>query len=465
MLALVGQVLDLNRLDAGKLPLRIAHYDIADLLRNIAERFKTWASQQSQTITVVNCDEPFLLWFDLDQFDKCVSNLLSNAIKYSGDNSHIHIQLSNENNEVTIIVRDNGTGISEQAKDKIFERFYQDKTSENMATPGTGIGLALVHEIMIMHHGNARLIDNKGPGCWFVLNLKTGNEHFAPEQIIEPIAFEKSQKNIAFAPYLQIEGDTANSEISTTDSKNDIDITTLLIVDDNIELLNFISLRLSASYKILQASNGLEGYTLACEALPDLIISDVSMPIMTGLELVEKLKLNRTTQTIPVILLTAKATKREVVEGFSVGADDYLTKPFDTSELIMRVNAQINVRKMVRERLVVDPADSDDDELRKGFAKKVRGFINKELVEPTFNVEKLAASLFMSRDTLIRKCKRECGQTPLNLIIQARMEKADLLLRKQTMSISEVAYACGFESLAYFSKSYKKHRGVSPSDV
>jgi len=471
MLALVGQVLDLNRLEAGKLPLRIAQYDMAELLRNISERFESWAGQHQQQIQVVDCEEPLLLWFDLDQFDKCVSNLLSNAIKYSGENSTIQVQLVNHGSYAEVFVRDNGVGISEGAKNKVFERFYQDNSSENVSEPGTGIGLALVKEIMEIHHGDARLCDDyasKEHGCCFVLTLKSGNQHFASEQIIEPIdvaslTLRKGMQvdNMAIEED-ELEGlSNGLSELGVDDN----DVTTLLIVDDNKELLNFISLRLSASYRIIQAMNGQEGYQKACETLPDLIISDVNMPIMTGLELAQQVKANKLTQTIPIILLTAKATKREVVAGFSVGADDYLTKPFDTSELIMRVNAQINARKLVRSKYAMKQAIKAPKIKLFSLQDKIKAVIEEQLADPSFNVEKLAALLHMSRDTLIRKCKKECGDTPLNLIVQMRMQQADELLKQQTMSVSEVAYACGFESLAYFSNRYKKHRGISPSEV
>jgi signal transduction histidine kinase/DNA-binding response OmpR family regulator len=468
MLALVGQVLDMNRLEAGKLPLRIAQYDLAELLRNTGERFQSWAQQQEQDIEVINCEEPMLLWFDIDQLDKCISNLLSNAIKYSGKGSRIQIQLLSTGDRVLVQIRDNGAGISKQAKDKVFERFYQDKSSENISAPGTGIGLALVKELMQMHHGDVQLLNNEGSGCCFELSLQKGNQHFEQTQIIEPIAMEKptNAEDSNKADRSFIAGQRASSELSDNTSSMPAegeDLTTLLIVDDNKELLNFISLRLSASYRILQADNGLEGYEMACKELPDLIVSDVNMPIMTGLELAQKIKGNADTRTIPVILLTAKATKREVVAGFSVGADDYLTKPFDTSELIMRVNAQINARKLARE----SQASTSCDLPRKAitFEDKLFEAIHEQLADPSFNAERLAVSMHMSRDTLIRKCKKARGETPLNLITEKRMQKADELLKANAMSISEVAYACGFESLAYFSKRYKKYRGMSPSEV
>ncbi|MDT0582842.1 response regulator [Brumicola blandensis] len=468
MLALVGQVLDLNRLEAGKLPIRVAQHDISMLLRSLQERFDLWAKQHHQTLTTSNCEEPLLLWFDIDQIEKCVSNLLSNAIKYAGEHCEINIdlQIDSRHRKAVISVIDNGKGISEEARDKVFERFYQDKSSEQHTEPGTGIGLALVKEIMHLHQGEVRLVDKQEPGCCFTLELQLGNAHFSSEQIIEPIDIHLHEATGANANQTKttVPASLESGPFSQPKPKDTSeDRTTLLVVDDNDELLNFISLRLSASYRILQAKNGKDALKLIQHTLPDLIISDVSMPVMDGLQLTESVKKNPETQTIPVILLTAKATKRETVEGFAVGADDYLTKPFDTSELVMRVNAQINARKQVRDSLPISYSSKPAQNTHNAFQEKVQLEINQQLASPSFNVESLAASLFMSRDTLIRKCKKEFGETPLNLIVMHRMQKAHDLLNQHTLSISEVAYACGFESLAYFSRSFKKHFGISPS--
>ena len=464
MLALVGQVLDLNRLEAGKLPLRITHNDIADLLRHTCERFESWAQQHEQKIVVKGCDEPLLLWFDIDQFEKCVANLLSNAIKYAGQTSIITVSLQHDLHQAQVIVADNGVGVSEEAKSKVFERFYQDKSSERVAAPGTGIGLALVKEIMEIHEGSAKLIEQEHSGCCFVLSLKMGCAHFSPQHIVEPI--EVGFKNSKARLKLNTEPSNssllqASSSESSALKEQSEDITTLLVVDDNKELLNFISLRLSASYKILQANDGQEGLEIATSQLPDLIISDVNMPKMTGLELAQKLKQGEQTRTIPIILLTAKATKREIVEGFSVGADDYLTKPFDTSELIVRVNAQINARKLIRKTM--QASDKPVLSHSSKFAQKLEDIIQQQLAQPSFNVEKLSEAMFMSRDTLNRKCKKQYNETPLNMIVKARMRRASHLLEQHNMSVSEVAYACGFESLAYFSNSFKKHTGKNPT--
>ncbi|MFT7260402.1 MAG: signal transduction histidine kinase/DNA-binding response OmpR family regulator [Glaciecola sp.] len=452
MLALVGQVLDLNRLEVGKLPLRVSQYDIAELMRNMQKRFESWAQQENQMISCQHCDEPILLYFDQDQIDKCIANLLSNAIKYSGNNSQITINIVAADETVTLQIIDNGRGISEQSKNKVFERFYQGESSERNTTPGTGIGLSLVKEIVELHHGEVGLTTSLNQGCCFSLTLKKDKDHFAEEQLVEPIALAKIQ----LVPI---------NEILQTNGENQQDKTTLLIIDDNAELRHFISLRLSASYRILQAENGEQGFTLAQDELPDLIVSDVMMPKMTGYELTKKLKSTPATRTIPVILLTAKASKRETVEGFACGADDYLTKPFDTSELIMRVNAQINIRKTIRDRIQFEHSvGAVKTSSKTPFAVNMQIEVVNHLSEPEFTVEDLANLLFMSRSTLTRKCKDKLDMSPRAYIIQIRMQHACELLQADTLSVSEIAYAVGFESLAYFSRSFKKQHGKPPSE-
>lgn len=452
MLALIGEVLDLNRLELGKLPLRVSQYDIALLLRNLQQRFSAWALQEGQTISCINCEEPLLLYYDQDQIEKCVANLLSNAIKYSGKNTQISIKLISEAEFVTVQVIDNGKGVSEAAKGKVFERFYQDKNSEQSTVPGTGIGLALVKELIELHAGEVALDTQIGAGCCFSLRLKKGKQHFTKEQLIEPIALSTKEQ----APL---------EELLPLEQDRQLDKATLLVVDDNAELRHFISLRLSANYRIIQASDGEEGFNLACKALPDLIISDVMMPNMTGYQLAQKLKSKAATRSIPLILLTAKASKRDTVEGFTSGADDYLVKPFDTSELIMRVNALINIRKSIRETIIFEQnAVTSEDRNENSFVDSLHSIVLSHLSDPDFTVDHLASLLFMSRATLTRKCRAELNISPRVYMIQQRIQQASYLLKVGKLSISEVAYAVGFESLSYFSKSFKKQIGKTPSE-
>jgi signal transduction histidine kinase/DNA-binding response OmpR family regulator len=449
MLALVGQVLDLNRLEVGKLPLRISEYDVSELLRANQRRFQPWAEQHQQNIECINCENPHLLFCDLDQLDKCISNLLSNAIKYSGDNSHISIELIHTSAKVGIKIADNGLGLSEEAQGQVFERFYQDKSSQNNTSPGSGIGLALVKEIVNLHHGDIELQANLSEGCQFTLWFQSGSAHFSHEQLIEPIIL-KHKENTSAIPMDDIELDHAR----------------VLVVDDNAELREFICQRLSSTYQIIEAENGEKGLISAIRNLPDIIISDVTMPVMSGLELAQKLKANKETSGIPILLLSAQTTKRDIVAGFTSGADDYLIKPFDTSELVMRVNALLNNRRQAAFAIPMLSSELNATTNKlPGFEEQLNKHIYQHIHDNDLSIEKLAELLFISKETLRRKCNHLHAISPMAYVNQLRIQQAKLLLEKHQLDVSEVAYACGFNSLAYFSKSFKKHYGISPSSL
>lgn len=449
MLSLVGEVLDINRLEAGKMPLRVAKYELQPMLENNVRNFQPWAQQHGQQIEFISSPQVGSVYFDHEKIDKCVANLLSNAIKYSGDNSHITVSTVATAERVGIKVSDNGVGITEYEQTHIFERFFQTAGSESISSPGTGIGLALVKEIMQLHQGSIDLTASTNQGCQFTLWLKTGHVHFLPQQLVEPISVEP-QQNIK--PIL-----TNNEEV-------DSGRTTVLIIDDNEELRHFISMRFQGLYRTLLAKDGIEGYQKTLAELPDLVISDVNMPNMNGLTLTKKIKSTLETQEIPVILLTAKSTKAETVAGLDAGADDYVVKPFDSAELLMRVNAIIKSRKLIRQQAIAKALLKDKTALPvNDFVEKLNKLILENISDPEYSVESLAADMFVSRETLARNCKKHLQMSPLTYMRKLRMDKAELLLLEQQLKISEVAYYLGYESLSYFTKLFKKHTGVTPS--
>jgi len=447
MLALVGQVLDINRLELGNQSLRIAEYDIASLLRANASRFAPWAEQHQQVIECINCENPFLIFCDQDQIDKCVSNLLSNAIKYSGDGTLIKVALLNADDKIGIQVSDNGVGLPPALKDLVFERFYQADLNDSDTQQGSGIGLHLVKEIVCLHRGDVELLTQVNQGCQFTIWMLKGNEHFTAEDLIEPMYVVQSD-DLPSIPSYDLELDKA----------------TVLIIDDNPSLRQFMSQVLSTNYQILCAENAEQGLASALKYLPDVIVSDVSMPGMSGLTLTEKLKKQPDTRAIPVLLLSAQTSKRDIVAGFSSGANDYLIKPFDTSELIMRINALLQNYKG-KLALTIDYMH-----ISKRGAGKVKSFEDKlnqaimdNISDNKFTIESLAKSLFMSSETLRRKCHQLVDMSPISYVQQKRLEEAKYLLETQELNVSEVAYTIGFDSLAYFSRSFKKYYGVSPS--
>jgi signal transduction histidine kinase/DNA-binding response OmpR family regulator len=470
MYELVGHILDINRLDAGRFPLHIAEYDIAELTNLVAARFHNWAAQHQQTITILNAEDPVLLYFDRDQLDKCISNLLSNAIKYSGSHTRIVILIVKQQSRLGIEVKDNGAGVEPELQDKLFERYYQGKSSENVSQPGTGIGLALIKELMELHHGHVELVSQLSQGCCFTLWLKRGHEHFDASQLHENIALP-SVNEMPILPDVPLPAYVAK-EALTTDalSQNEDDITTVLVVDDNIELRQFMVLKLSGYYRIIQACDGAEGLAKTLSTLPDLIISDVMMPKMSGLEMLTEIRNNKLISTAPIIMLSAKSGKRETVEGLQTGADDYMSKPFDTSELIARIDGLIRNRKMIREEIQAELAVSltSESTTNKGedsFADKMRSEVMRNLTNPDFNIDVLAQALALSRRSLSRKCQQECRQSAGQFITEIRMQIALKLLNENKLNISEVAYGTGYESLSCFSRTFKKFYGKSPTSI
>jgi len=498
MLELVSQVLDINRLESGQFPLNVAEHDIANLINLIINRFKPWSEQHQQVLIAQNTNEPILIYCDQDQIEKCISNLVSNAIKYSGEKSQINISLveNTELNSIGIQVKDNGGGISKNSEDKIFDRFCQDTRSEGISDPGTGIGLSLVKELVNLHHGKVELINEPGESCCFIIWLPRGYEHFSESSLEKPGLFQSEIANSNLGNFMD-SSNLDNSESAktsqvtslTTDSiifpeklhdniadesgekENHTDKTTILIVDDNHELRHFVALRLSSYYRIIQASNGQEGLAMASTELPDLVISDVMMPIKNGLDMVKELKANSETNFIPVILLTAKSTKRETVEGLETGADDYLTKPFDTSELIVRIAGLMENRKKLRKRIEAEltnsqlQTQSNSNSQNTSFKDRLRTEIQTQITKPEFSIDNIAKSLALSRRSLNRKCQQELQQSIGNFITEIKMQSALQLLKQKNHNVSEVAYATGYESLAYFSRTFKGFFGKPPSSV
>ncbi len=455
MLALVGQVLDINRLEVGQLTLRVSQHDIAELIRLNYERFLPWAEQHQQRLTLLNCENPQVLYCDLDQIDKCISNLLSNAIKYSGKHTLISMELIQHQQLLGIRITDNGHGIQSSHKEQVFERYHQEELSTGESSQGTGIGLALVKELIELHHGSIDLETEIDQGCQFTLWLPYGKSHFKSEQLLEPTLIKEDSTT---EDYLT---DSLEKDWEKDWKKNSAKI---LVVDDNAELRQFICQRLANNFIVIEADNGESGYLSAIKNLPDIIISDITMPVMSGLELTEKIKNHPETKHIPILLLSAQTMKRDIVKGFASGADDYLIKPFDTSELVMRVNTLIKNRKtMAQQKIQTLPMTQGTTNNGNAFEDNLQRHIFEHLHETDFSIDILSQLMFMSKETLRRKCQARFDITPAAHIQEVRLQQAKLLLAQGKMNVSEVAYAVGFDSLSYFSKVFKKYYGFSPS--
>lgn len=462
MLSLVGQILDINRLESGEMQLAVSELDSSELILSIIKRFELLAQKQEIAISAIGMGQPNIVWFDPDHLNKIVGNLLSNAIKFSPMESKIEVGIRDTDGTLMIWVKDTGHGIPLEERHQLFTRFYQGKHSTNSLQPGTGIGLSMVKELLELHQGSIKLDEGYTDGCLFYVVIKKDKTHYRKEHFADRPENSKG-----------IESELQSVPILTEHSSQE-DQPNVLVVDDNEDLRTFIRNTLSTNYNVVTASNGAEALRVVEENQPDFIVSDVMMPVMDGLTFAAKLKENADTAHIPLMLLTAKSTKRETVAGLQGGADDYLTKPFDSSELIARIAAHLEQKRNIaaaiyarfrQEKDNTDlSADNGPEYPSDSFEFKFKTLVSEQLASPDFDIESLSESLFLSRSSLFRKVKKSFGCSPNQYLKNTRLTLSLQMLQQSEASVSDVAYAVGFQSLSFFSRSFKAYFDVSPSE-
>lgn len=457
---LINQILDLSKLDRGKMQLQVAPGNILQFIRAMVFSFESLAERKH--IHFHTHFPPSLenAWFDRDKLEKILVNLLSNAFKFTPEHGEVTVQLSTKGNRLKIEVSNTGSSITPEAAQKVFERFYQVEGTEDQ---GTGIGLSLVKELVELHRGQISVESIEGQLTSFKTVLPFLREDFRQDEIIpEPDHSELPVKTSILPDLVPELPEAINGQSAT-------DLPLILIVEDNADLRYFISEQLSGHYQIMVAPNGRKGLQIAEEKLPDLIVSDVMMPEMNGIELCNAVKQNIKTSHIPLILLTAKAGQDARIEGLQTGADAYLTKPFDGRELRVRIGKLIEQRQLLREKFTgefrLGPAAVNLNSMDEQFLQQVKTSIEQNLDNEYFSVEDLATSVGFSRSQLNRKLKGLTSKSPNQLIREFRMQRARELLEQKAASVSEIAYQVGYSNLSYFSKSYKEAFGVSPSEV
>ncbi|HWS26082.1 MAG TPA: ATP-binding protein, partial [Xanthomonadales bacterium] len=470
LLRLVGELLDLSRLAAGRFDLRVAEHDLAEQLRREIEAFARQARSRDIDLAGEGLADPLLLWYDADQLERMLSNLLSNALKFTPNGGRVRLRVVPTATEVGIEVEDNGPGIAPPDHARVFERFYQGSSVGTLDAPGTGIGLALVRELIDLHHGRAELISEPGQGSCFVLWLRRGKAHFLPDQLVDALP--------GVIP-ATVDQASSDDEMLAPAQAGDVLRPTLLVVDDHDQLRRYLADRLGDAYQVLTARNGDEALASINESLPDVVVSDVMMPGIDGIALARQLRRNPETAGVPLLLLSARAHKRDIVDGLDAGADDYLTKPFDTSELIARIEALLETRRRLRTQIEQElgsaprpSAESVDDgtptpieSAHQRFGERLQQTLERQLGDPQFGVAELAATLHVDRATLFRRTKASYQCTPSELLRERRLQRAHALLTGRRGSVSEVAYAAGFDNLSHFSQAFRKRFGVAPSSL
>ena len=469
LLRLVNQILDLSKLEASQMELQVRQADLGAFLHHLAPAFTAAAERNRITFVVDVPSAPCPACFDPDQLDKAVANLLSNALKFTPAGGTVRLGLRHEPGDGTgghalISVRDNGPGIAADRLAHLFERFYQVEKSEMQ--PGTGIGLALAKELVELHGGTLTVESEVGFGTTFTIRLPAvpALEAAGDPGTILPAGAPESVGE-SMAP-LGLPADDPH-DIGEPDASA-ADRTTVLVVDDHPGIRAYVRRHLEPAFRVVEAADGAAALEAARHAPPDLIVSDVMMPGMDGHALCHALKQDRELDYIPVILLTAKASVENRLEGLGEGADAYLTKPFDVRELVVRVEQLIASRKRLRERFsheaprlharTIDVISSDD-----AFLERLQSVIEARLDDESFTVEALADALGQSRGHLHRRLRAILNQSPSEAIRTMRLARAAQLLKGQAGLVSEVAYAVGFKSVAHFSTCFREQYGVSPS--
>ncbi len=466
LLQLINQLLDLSKLEAGKMTLKASKQNFTPLVKGIVMSFESLAETKDIRLHFVSQKDTILLYVEQEKIEKILYNLLSNALKFTDEQGEVAVLLTEQDKFVEIQVQDNGMGIPASRLPYIFNRFYQVDSSEIRQHEGTGIGLALVKELVELHKGTIEVQSTIEKGTIFTILLPKGKKHLKKSEIVEDASPTMEEIPHQFAPSILHE-ETFNivaPQIPSFNKKRPI----VLVVEDHADVRVYIKQYLVQSFEIVEAINGQDGIEKALQYLPDLVISDVMMPKKNGYEVCHTLKTDQRTSHIPIILLTAKAAQEEKLHGLETGADDYLVKPFDTKELEVRVRNLIAVRRQLRKQFAeapnIEPKAIQTNPVDQAFLEKVCSTIENHLSDEQFGVEVLAEAVGMSRVHLNRKLKALTDLSANKFIRNLRLQKATELLRQKTGNVSEIAFETGFSSTSYFVKCFKDKYGTTPGN-
>ena len=474
---LINQLLDLSKLEAGKMKLQCSELNIVEWARTYIQSFESLARQRKIDVIFSSEQPEIKCWFDPEKMMKVLNNLLSNAFKFTKTEGKIIVFTGSaptadyEGPWVNLSISDTGTGIPSEKLPHIFERFYQADESQTRKYEGTGIGLAMVKELVELHHGNITVESTEGEGTTFTILLPLGKEHLKPEEIIESPISETIEALPAGQMEEELVGCLSEKEQIQIEEENGLPV--MLIVEDNADMQNYIRGFFIESYQIMETVNGQKGFDLAIQHIPDIIVSDVMMPVMDGYQLCRKIKTDERTSHIPVILLTARSSGADKIEGLETGADDFITKPFEGNELKVRVRNLINQRERLRKifgkkiafstfKNLAEFKDSGIASMDEKFLKKAFEIVEREMPDPEFSVLVFSNKIGLSRMQLHRKLKALTDQSPSEFIKILRLNKAAVLLKSKSATSAEIAYDVGFNSPSYFSTCFKEHFGKTP---
>ena len=474
---LVSSILDFRKIQNGKMDLKLYRFDIVKTLTVWVGDFLLTAERKQIKLhlDIAAFKGSHEVVADKEKIGRVIFNLLSNALKYTPAGGDIFVSLKDEGEKLRLDVRDTGKGIEKEEADKIFERFFQAKG----AASGTGIGLALVKSFVELHHGEVWVESELGKGADFIVEIpreqvdKSLVIHMDDEGVDNSVSNsnsdDKNEVNESVLQYID-DGVRKCGKVQQLVSEN-TNKPTVLVIDDNNDIRQYEHTLLQDDYIVIEAVDGKEGLEIAKKEVPDLVICDVMMPVMDGLEFTEQLKTNTATSHIPVIMLTAKNLEEHRAEGYEHGADSYITKPFHSKVLLARIENLLKQRKLLKrlfqgsKEAEQEIAESHLEDRDKQFLTQLHSIIQKNLSDSEFGVEDIGKQIGLSRVQLYRKVKAMTGSSVVDLLRKARLAKAKRLLESRSMSVSEVAYDVGFSAPSYFTKCFKDEFGMLPGDV
>ncbi len=455
LMNLVNELLNIRKLETGNIKLQVSENDIVTFVHEIYLAFSQQAISKTIDYKFIPEIENLQVWFDKGQLEKTIYNLLTNAFKFTPGGGAIVVTVKSKKGYSVISVKDSGPGIPQDKIQHIFERFYQNENSFDKNI-GFGIGLSITRDIVELHHGTIGASNRALGGSTFEIKLPLGRNHFTSDQIVKENIDVESRSN-----YLSNAVTTNKHELDFRDS-------IVLVVEDNDHLREFLTEMLSQEFEILQAANGKEGLKVAQEQVPDLVLTDIMMPIMDGVTLCYELKTNIATSHIPVILLTARDMVESIMEGYETGADDYLTKPFHEGLLKSRIKNLLRNRKKLQERyqqeFYLNPKEVVMTSPDQKFLSKLHDVLEKKLDQSEFHIDKLSAEMAMSHSGLYKKLKALTGMTLVAFIRDYRLKRAAQLFKQHKYSVFDVCFMVGYTDRKHFSKEFKKKFGLNPSE-
>lgn len=470
MVRLLQTILETSKSQAGELKLRVSHGDIMKYIRDTATTIEPLMRKKGLRFDINCTPESMMGWIDTDKLDKIIFNLLTNAAKYTEKQGHVELDVKTNKrfDHIIIRVRDNGIGIPKERQKGLFHRFY-DGEYRNRNTFGTGIGLSLTRDLVYLHHGTISFESEEGKGTTFTITLPINKEAFAPSQIDEKNKINIKVPQSVILDFAEIERKTGEEIAKEHEAEENA--YKLLIVEDNVELLILMQQLLRTQYRIYTAQNGMEALQVIQSTELDLIISDVMMPEMNGYELTKAIKGNPDYSHLPIILLTAKIQDNDRQEALTIGADDFIAKPFHLQDLRLRIDNIIKNRQRIlhefKQQTIVETQKkvAEDPTPDNEFLQRAIQCVNDHLSDVDFDREAFARAMGASQSTLYNKLRAMTGMNVTNFIRSIRMKAIDDIIRQEPdIRVSDLAYKVGFKDPKYFATAFKKEFGIQPKE-